>query len=113
MASSIFRSTASENEFKASLTDIQGVAFSVVGLTLFAYALPHLVNVVMFYTMYATSTDARDALIHEIILASLKLVLGLRLLLGSRGLVNFIRSMRRDGRSYKQLLPEVAKFTIC
>jgi len=96
LASSIFRSTASENEFKASHTDIQGVAFSVVGLTLFAYALPHLVNVVMFYTMYATSTDARDALIHEIILASLKLVLGLRLLLGSRGLVNFIRSMRRD-----------------
>ncbi len=95
LASSIFRATVSENGPGASLQDIQVVAFSVVGLVLLSYALPDLVNYVMF-KVFAPFGGGKSALFYWIVLTSLKIVLGLWLLFGSRGLVNFINSMRRD-----------------
>ena len=97
LASSVYKSAAFENEPNASLADIQTVAFTIVGLFLLASALPEIVSfIVIYYTMWATDIGGKRALIQNIIVLLLKIGLGLWLLLGSRGLVNVIRSMRRD-----------------
>ena len=95
MASSVSKSAAFENKPDASLADIQTVAFTVVGLFLLATALPEMVNViVIFFTLWVVGS--KPTLIHNIIALFLKVGLGLWLLLGSRGFVNFIRSMQRN-----------------
>ena len=97
LASSVYKSAAFENDPKASLTDVQTVAFTVVGLFLLASALPEIVSfIVIWYTMWTTDVVGRQALIQNIIVLLLKIGLGLWLLLGSRGLVRFIRSTQRD-----------------
>jgi hypothetical protein len=97
LASSLYNSVAIENEPHASLRDIQSVAFSVVGLFLLASSLPRIVSsIVIFYTMWTTEVVGKHALIESIIVSLLKISLGLWLLLGSRGLVKFIRSTQRD-----------------
>ena len=95
LASSVFKSAAFENEPNASLADIQTVAFTVIGLFLLASALPEIVNaVIIYFTMWVVGS--KTALIQNIIVLFLKVALGLWLLLGSRGLANFIRSMQRN-----------------
>jgi hypothetical protein len=68
------------------------IAFSVVGLFILATGFPNLVNVVL---MMLTAAPGR-AMIHTVVVLLLKIALGLWLLLGSRGLVKFIRSTQRD-----------------
>jgi hypothetical protein len=97
LASSVYRSATFENEPNGSLPDIQAVAFTVVGLFLLASALPEIVSlIVIYYTMWAADIGGKHALIRSIIVLLLKIGLGLWLLLGSHGLVKFIRSMQRD-----------------
>jgi hypothetical protein len=97
LASSVYKSVAFENEPNASLADIQTVAFTIVGLFLLASALPEIVSfIVIYYTMWTTDRGGKQVLIREIIVLFLKIGLGFWLLLGSRGLVNFIRSMHRE-----------------
>lgn len=95
LASSVFKSSTIENEPNASLSDIQAVAFSVVGIFLLASSIPEIVKIIVIYnTMWAVGS--KEVLIQAIIVLSIKMILGLWLLLGSRGLVKFIRSTRRD-----------------
>ncbi len=97
LASIVFKSAPSGNVSNASLPDMQTVAFAVVGLILIASALPEIVSsVVIYYTMYSVAIGGKRALIQNIIVLFLKLGLGFWLLLGSRGLVSFIRSLRRE-----------------
>jgi len=95
LATSVFKSSSIENEPNASLSDIQTVAFSVVGIFLLAISIPELVSIIVVYnTMWVAGS--KEILIKGIIVLSIKIILGLWLLLGSRGLVKFIRSTRRD-----------------
>ncbi len=91
LASSIFKETVSEDNPNASLVDIQIVAFSVVGLFLLANSLSFLVRAALWYSMASFSVKELAGDITAFLLQS---VLGFWLFLGSRGIVNFISSMR-------------------
>jgi len=91
LATSIFRSTASADESSASLADVQIVAFSVVGLFVLATAFPDLVNVLAVILTASWIEGGARAMIHNVVVLVLKVALGLWLLLGSHGIVNFIR----------------------
>ena len=93
LASSISRSTVSEDNSATSLLSIQMVAFSVIGLYMLADSLPTLVRATIWYFIM---TGSRSPLAGDIIGSLVKIVLGLWLLFGSRGIVKFISSMRRD-----------------
>ncbi len=97
LASSISKSTAAEDNSAASLLSIQMVAFSVVGLYMLADSLPAVVrSIIWHFTTASHSMGERSPLVGDIIGSLVQIVLGLWLLFGSRGLVNFINSMRRD-----------------
>jgi hypothetical protein len=95
LASSVFKTPSIENAPNASLSEIQTVAFSVVGIFLLAISIPELVSIIVVYnTMWVAGS--KEILIKGMIVLSIKIILGLWLLLGSSGLVKFIRSTRRD-----------------
>lgn len=97
LASSISKSTAPADNAAASLFSIQAVAFSVLGLYLLADSLPALVrSIIWHFTTASRSMGERSPLIGDILGFLIQIVIGVWLLFGSRGLVNFIRSMRRD-----------------
>jgi hypothetical protein len=97
LALSIFKATAFESKSVVSLEDITRVAFSVVGLFMLATALPDLVNVaLMYYTVATHSVQGGSPLLQTLTVLLVKVILGFWLLLGSRSLVNLIRSMHRD-----------------
>lgn len=93
LASFLCKSTIIQEEPSASLKDIQAAAFSVVGLYMLASSLPECVNVIVVYN---TTYGDKVFLSQLISVLLLKSCFGLLLLLGSRGIVNFLRSMRRD-----------------
>lgn len=102
LATSIFKATTSENSsqasgVQASLVSIQVIAFSVVGLFILATSLPNLVDIIVVILLTSKSIQGGTVpIIHDIIVLSLKVVLGFWLLFGSHGIVNFIRSVQRD-----------------
>ncbi len=95
LATSIFKSTH-EEEPRASSGDIQEIAFSVVGLFVLAMALPDLVSVVAIMLTFASTRGAGSAMIDRLVVIVAKSVLGLWLLLGSHGIVRFLRAMQHD-----------------
>jgi hypothetical protein len=95
LADSVFQSSSVACEPNASLTDIQSVAFIVVGLFLFASSLKEIVGIIITYnTMWVIGS--REALINYIIVLSIKIIFSSWLLLGSHVFVNFIFSTRHD-----------------
>jgi hypothetical protein len=96
LATSIFKSTTPEDGSQASLVSIQIAAFSVVGLFILATGLPNLVDMTVVILTAGSIQGGAGAMIHDIVVLVLKVALGLWLLLGSHGLVKFIRSMQRD-----------------
>jgi hypothetical protein len=97
LALRIFKSAESESIADTSIQSIQITAFSIAGLYLVASVLPELLkSVAMDYSMRAYAVHGASPLTGTIIISVLQIVFGLWLLLGSRGLVNFIRSTRRD-----------------
>jgi len=96
LAKSIFKSEVPEDGTQASLVNVQTTAFSVVGLFLLATGFPNLVNVVLIILTSTSIQGSSRVMIHNIVGFVLKIALGLWLLLGSRGLVKFIRSMQHD-----------------
>ncbi len=95
LASSVFKSSLSENEPNASLADIQRIAFMVVGLFLIASALPELVNIVIT-SLTLWVIGGKPVLIKLIIVFFLKVGLGFWLLLGSHGIIKLIHLMQRE-----------------
>jgi len=96
LATSIFKSAPPEEEPGASSADIQEIAFSIVGLFVLAISLPDLVRVISIMLTSSSYRGARNAMIHSTVVLAAKSVLGFWLLLGSHGVVKFVRSMRRD-----------------
>ena len=96
LAASIFKSIAPDDGSQASLVNLQMAAFSVVGLFILATGLPDLVNVVVVMLTTTSIQGGTRSMIHNIVVLVLKIALGLWLLLGSHGLVKFIRSTQRD-----------------
>jgi len=96
LASSIFKSTQPEEGARASYADIQEIAFSIVGLFILAISLPDLVSAITFFLMSSSTFGAKNAMVHSIVVFTAKSILGLWLFLGSHGIANFVRSMRRD-----------------
>lgn len=97
LASLISKSTVSEDNSDASLLSIQIIAFSVVGLYIISNSLPVFVRIIIWhFTITSYSTREVSPLLGDILSSLVQVVLGLWLLFGSRGLVNFVNSMRRD-----------------
>jgi hypothetical protein len=96
LATSVFKTTGSEYASTASLADIQMVAFSVVGLFILATGFPELVNVLTVNLTASWIEGGWRAKIHNIVVLVLKIALGLWLLLGSDGIVSFIRKRRTN-----------------
>jgi len=97
LASSLFKSTGSNDKFNASLIEVQIVAFSVVGLFVLAESFPNFVRIVVWYYSGTSITPIQKSpLAGDGTAFLLRSAFGFWLLFGSRGLVNFIRSLRRD-----------------
>jgi hypothetical protein len=94
LASSLFRTTESDDKFNASLIDVQIVAFSVVGLFVLAESFPSFVRAATWY--FTTTSSGRSALSGDLIAFLLRSTLGFWLLFGSRGIVGFIRKIRQE-----------------
>jgi len=101
LSSTIFKSRDSEIRIDASLHDVQIMAFSIIGLFVIANALTDITKTTLFNIFLTSFSHDADSEIKTyrnffIILLATKISFGLWLLLGSRGIVNFIKSMRRD-----------------
>ncbi len=96
LASSISKSTVSEDNSAASLSSIQAVAFSIVGLYMVGDSLPSIVRSTIWRFTEPTSMSKGSPLLGDVMGSLVQVVIGLWLLFGSRGLVNFIKLMRRD-----------------
>ena len=93
-ASSLFKTTGSDDKSNASLKDIQIVAFSVVGLFVLAESFPDFVRLAVWY--YSATAIQKSPLAGDGAAFLLRSAFGFWLLFGSRGIVNFIRKMRQQ-----------------
>jgi cytochrome c biogenesis protein CcdA len=95
LADSVFKPEAEDQESKVPVEAFQCVAFSVAGLYLLMMSLPAIVTfIVNSQQAYVASGD--DTFIPYIIIAGLEIIIGLWLILGSKGIVNAIRKLRRE-----------------
>ena len=85
LASSLFRTTGSEDKSNTSLIDIQVVAFSVVGLFVLAESFPNFVRVAVWY--YLANAIQKSPLAGDGSAFLLRSAFGFWLLFGSRGIV--------------------------
>lgn len=82
-------------------SDLQIVAFSVVGLILIVQALPQISSMVMEYK-YRTEMAGRGqfpagGIDRQLVFGGVKLLLGIGLLFGARGLAGILRTIRTAG----------------
>jgi hypothetical protein len=94
LANSIFKPKPDETNSPVTVEDFHGVAFSVAGLYLLTMSLSAIVEFVV-YQLEMVKTQGSSPLTSLIIIAILKIVIGLWLILGSKGIVNVIRRLRR------------------
>jgi hypothetical protein len=94
LANSIFKPKPAEKKSRVPVENFHSVAFSVAGLFLLIMSLSGIVEYIVYDIKLADSTG-RHSLNHLIIIAIIKMVLGVWLILGSKGIVNGIRSLRR------------------
>jgi hypothetical protein len=93
LANSVFKSETDE-DIQVSIENFHTVAFSVTGLFLFASSFSEIVNLFVF-NIHLTTPAEKYPITHLVIIAALKILLGVWLILGSRGIVNAIRALRR------------------
>ncbi len=93
LANLVFKKDDVEMKLFSSLEDIQRVAFSVVGLFLIATSLPAVVEIILVLQMASETKGGSGSMIPTIVEILLKGSLGVWLLFGSRGLVNFLMYM--------------------
>jgi len=94
LANSVFKPKPAGKKRRVPVENFHSVAFSVAGLFLFIMSLSGIVEYIVYDIKLADSTG-RHSLSHLIIIAIIKMVLGVWLILGSKGIVNGIRSLRR------------------
>ena len=88
----IFKTQQEENKTDISLTSIQMVAFSTIGLFVLASSLPDFVNVILVIITSKSVEGGETSMIHMVIVLILKISLGLWLFFGTRSIVNFIHT---------------------
>jgi hypothetical protein len=95
---SIFKPGEFENSTKEiSTADLQSIAFSIVGIYILSTALRSALELAaLLYGHVRAPVGVEVSVGAASVYFLSKAILGLWLLLGSRGLVNFIRSMKRD-----------------
>ncbi len=92
---------------KPHAEDIQTIAFSVVGLVLITHAIPKLsVHIVQIYHLLQREPVGLWHLVEQCIAFVIEFGLGLWLLLGSRGLVKLIGTMRTAGTNPRKHVQE-------
>jgi hypothetical protein len=97
LAASLFKTTDPDDKANASLIDIQTVAFSVVGLFVLADSVPDFLRVVVWhYSVESTTPIQKSPLAGDGVAFLLRSAAGFWLLLGSRGIVNLVRRLRRE-----------------
>lgn len=81
---------------RITVSDIQRISFSVIGLFFIGNAIPQLVSVLAnLYSIYRQ--DVSVSLLPNIVGSVTKLILGLMIFLGSQGLVNILKAIRKAG----------------
>jgi Zn-dependent protease with chaperone function len=93
LANSVFKPEPAKKS-RVPLENFHSVAFSIAGLFLFATSLSAIVEYIVYDIKMANTTGSHP-FSHVIITAIIKIVLGVWLILGSKGIVNGIRSLRR------------------
>jgi len=100
-ASSIFKSAKPNEKWEFTSYGIQVIAFSTIGLYILVNTLPDLVDTIVSHYMsgFLYWADKETiTMIHCYLLSYiLKILLGVWLLVGSRGIVKFVNAMRRKG----------------
>jgi len=94
LANSVFKPSPAKKRRRVPLENFHSVAFSVAGLFLLATSLSQIVEYIVYNVKLSSNTE-HSPLTHLIIIAILKIILGVWLILGSKGIVNGIRSLRR------------------
>jgi len=94
LANSVFKPKPAEKKRRVPLENFHSVAFSVAGLFLFAMSLSGIVEYIV-YDIQSANLTGKHPLSHLIIIAIIKMALGVWLILGSKGIVNGIRALRR------------------
>ena len=92
-ANLIFKNDDNEINSQSSLADIQRVAFSVLGMYLIATSLPAVVEIILVIQMTSEVKNGSGSMVPTIVEILLKGILGVWLLFGSNGIVNFLRYM--------------------
>lgn len=94
LANAVFKPKSDDTNIQVSVEDYHSVAFSVAGLYLLTMALSAIVEFIV-HNMQMVKTAGESPLTSLIIIAASKIVIGLWLILGSKGIVNAIRRLRR------------------
>lgn len=94
LANSIFKKELSEDGEKGSIENFHSVAFSVAGLFLFSTSISEIVEYIVYW-LHFVSAPGNPTLTPSIIIAILKILLGVWLIVGSKSIVRTIRSYRR------------------
>jgi hypothetical protein len=94
LANSVFKPSPAEKKSRVPVENFHSVAFSVAGLFLFATSFFQIIEYIVYNIKLSSNTE-HSPLTHLIIIAILKIILGVWLILGSKGIVNGIRSLRR------------------
>jgi hypothetical protein len=94
LANAVFKPKPDDTNSQVSVEDYHSVAFSVAGLYLLTMSLSAIVEFIV-HNLQMVKTTGESPLTSLIIIAVFKIVIGLWLILGSKGIVNAIRRLRR------------------
>lgn len=92
LANAVFKPNPDDKEIPVTINNFHSVAFSVAGLYLLMISLSAIIEFIVFNH----AASGRDSLNSWIVIASLKIAIGIWLILGSKGIVNAIQSLRRE-----------------
>jgi len=96
LANSVFKRKTEEEKMEVSLEGFQYVAFSIAGWFLLAGSLYPIINFIVYHVAFSFEAPGRDSdLLTSIIVCALNISIGIWLILGSKGIVNGIRALRR------------------
>jgi len=93
MAISIFKEESNSSVMEFSVENVQLVSFTIAGFFLLANTLPQLAELLV-YNFQILHYDGTAPFKTLIVLSIIKISIGLWLLLGSRGILNFVNTMR-------------------
>ena len=94
LANAVFKPKSDDTNIQVSVTDFHSVAFSLAGLYLFAKSLSGIIEFIV-HNFEAVKTTGSSPFTSLIIAAISEMIIGIWLIVGSKGIVNAIRLLRR------------------